>query len=179
MRSSPKKLTAMAIRPGPRRRGAGVPVFCSCSVVAATSHLPLLDERIRLALAARPFLDHLAPDDQPVLAGELRRASGESDVAAGRGETGSLWDGVDHTRVARSRHRQRRRHLVDVVLVLRLDDDRVARGELVDVTEGLAVGVAVPGEGEVSGLGVGHRRLQRALAVVTHHALVEDLLVTD
>src|SRR5690348_17219411 len=109
MRISPRTLTAVATRPGRRPRGVGSgsdASVCSSvsSAVAATVPCPyslrpydaLLDERVRLALAARAFLDHLAPDDQPVLARELRCAGGEGDVAAGFGETRAPRDGVQH-----------------------------------------------------------------------------------
>src|SRR4051794_2356559 len=104
MRSSPRALTSIA--PGPIRRRAGGDgdadlAVCSSvsSAVAATFPLPLTDERIRLALAARPFLVHLAPDDHAVLAGELRRARGQRDVAARSGEARSLRDGLEDAHV--------------------------------------------------------------------------------
>src|SRR4051812_26253744 len=101
MRSSPSALTAIATGPMRRRAGgdgdAGMAVCSSVSsAVAATFPLPLTDERIRLALAARPFLVHLAPDDHAVLAGELRRAGGQRDVAAGLLEARLLRDRLEH-----------------------------------------------------------------------------------
>src|SRR5690606_39996383 len=116
MSSSPKTLTAVATGPmrrrAGRRRDGGTAVCCSVSsVVVATFPLPLVDERIRLALAARPFLRHLAPDDHAVLAGELGGAGRQRDVAARSGGARALAARLQDTDVGGRGHGPDTRHV--------------------------------------------------------------------